>query len=141
MDGTTPIAPSVELMPVRMRSGLPIFLTACARISEVAAASEPWIASSLTCTPAWAPICSAFLMASAALSGPTVSTVTVLSPASGPSARLRADSMAYSSSSESRPSTPNRSVVLSDSLNVGSDVASGTYFTQTTMFTLARPLS
>src|SRR5450631_2912075 len=75
-------------------------------------------------------------MASAALSGPTVRTVTVLSPDPAPalSVSFRPASIAYSSSSESRPSTPNRSVVMSDSLNVRSDWASGTYLTQTTMF-------
>src|ERR1035437_9393552 len=85
------------------------------------------------------------MMASAALSEPMVSTVTLLSsPPSDPaalSASLRPASIAYSSSSESSPSTPNRSVVLSDSLNVGSDWASGTYLTQTTMFIAGCPLS
>ncbi len=42
-------------------------------------------------------------------------------------------STAYSSSSESSPSTPTRSTVLSSS-KCRSAVASGTYFTQTTMF-------
>ncbi len=46
--------------------------------------------------------------------------------------------MAYSSSSESSPSTPTRSVVLSLSTKVRSAWASGTYLTQTTMF--MRPL-
>jgi hypothetical protein len=47
-------------------------------------------------------------------------------------------STAYSSSSESRPGTPTRSTVLSDS-KCRSAVASGTYFTQTTMFIFGRP--
>ena len=51
----------------------------------------------------------------------------------------RACSTAYSSSSESRPSTPTRSTVLSDS-KWRSAVASGTYFTQTTMFMVVRRL-
>ena len=138
--GTTPIVPSVEAMPVTTRStaaSLPIFLIASASTSEVATASEPWMAASFTCTPLWAPICRAFLMASAAWSGPTVRTVTSPSPAS---TILRASSIAYSSSSDSRPSTFSRSVVLSDALNVRSAWASGTYLTQTTMFMGERPL-
>ena len=61
-------------MPHITRSGTPpvAFFTASASTSEVATASEPAIASSMTCTPLSAPICSAFLIASAALSGPTV---------------------------------------------------------------------
>ncbi len=131
------MVPSVEAMPVTTRSTSPIFLMASASTSEVAMASEPWMASSLTCTPLWAPICRAFLMASAAASGPTVSTVTSPSPAS---TIFRASSTAYSSSSDSRPSTFSRSVVLSDALNVRSAWASGTYLTQTTMFMGERPL-
>jgi len=52
MAGTTPIAPSVDAMPVRIRSGSPIFFTASARISEVATASDPWVALSWTWAPA-----------------------------------------------------------------------------------------
>ena len=132
--GTTPMTPSVEAIPVSTSSGAPsvAFLTASARMSEVATASEPWIASSLTWTPLWAPICRAFLIASAAPAGPTVTTVTSPSPAASTS--FRASSTAYSSSSESSPSTPSRSMVLSDSRNVRSDWASGTCLTQTTMF-------
>ena len=62
------MTPSVEDIPVSTSSGVPpvAFFTASASTSEVAAASEPWMASSSTCTPAWAPIWSAFLIASAA---------------------------------------------------------------------------
>src|SRR3954454_7109084 len=87
--------------------------------------------------PLSAPICSAFLIASAASSGPTVRAVTSTSSPPSPEAAFslswRACSTAYSSSSESRPGTPTRSTVLSDS-KCRSAVASGTYFTQTTMF-------
>ena len=72
-------------------------------------------------------------MASEASSGPTVSAVTVTSSPSAFSLSCSACSTAYSSSSESRPGTPTRSTVLSDS-KCRSAVASGTYFTQTTMF-------
>ena len=133
MAGTTLMEPSVEAMPVRTRSAPPILRIASASTSEVAGASEPWIASSLTCTPLSAPIRSALRMASAACSGPTVRTVTEDSP-SAACAIFSASSTAYSSSSDSRPSTPTRSVVLSASVNVRSDWASGTYLTQTTMF-------
>jgi hypothetical protein len=109
--------PSVEDIPVMTRSGLPIFSIALANNSEVASASEPWMASSMTCTPLSAPICRAFLIASEALSGPMVRTVTSPSPAS---TILRASSTAYSSSSESSPSTLTRSVVLSEALKVRS---------------------
>ena len=132
MVGTTPMAPSVEAIPVMTMSGRgSSFSIALASTNEVARESEPWIWSSTTWTARSAPICSAFFSASAACSGPTVSTVTSPSPASLTS---RASSMAYSSSSDSRPSTLTRSVVLSPSVKVRSAWASGTYLTQTTMF-------
>ena len=106
-----------------------IFLMASASTSDVANASEPWMASSTTWTPESAPICSALRTASAASSGPTVTTVTSPSPAS---MTCSACSTAYSSSSDSSPSTFSRSTVLS-ALNVRSAVASGTYFTATTI--------
>ncbi len=99
-----------------------IFSMALASTSEVARASEPWMASSCTCTAWWAPICSAFFVASDASAGPTVRTVTSLSVAS---AIFSASSTAYSSSSDSRPGTLVRSVVLSLSLKVRSAWASG----------------
>ena len=76
--GTTPMAPSVEAMPHTTRStgSTPIFSTALASTSEVASASEPAIASSMTWTPLSAPICSALRTASTAFSGPTHSAVT-----------------------------------------------------------------
>ena len=130
------MTPSVEAIPVMTRSGFgSSFSMAFARIVEVPSASVPWIWSSTTWTALSAPICSAFFSASDACSGPTVSTVTSPSPAS---VRRSASSMAYSSSSESSPSTPTRSVVLSLSTKVRSAWASGTYLTQTTMF--MRPL-
>ncbi len=133
MAGTTPMLPSVDAIPVSTRSGAS-FSSALAITSDVATASEPWIASSLTCTPASAPICSAFLTASRAASGPTVRTVTwTSSPAS---ASFTASSTAYSSSSDSRPSTASRSVVVS-SENARSPCASGTCLTQTTIFMLS----
>src|SRR5680860_47814 len=136
--GTTLIDPSVEAIPHTTRSqglSLPVFLIASASTSDVASASEPAIPSSTTWTPLSAPICRPFRIASAASAGPTVNTVTVTSP-SAPSLCFclicNACSMAYSSSSDNRPSTPSRSTVLSDS-KCRSAVASGTYFTQTTM--------
>src|SRR5690349_17240740 len=96
------------------------------------------MASSTTWTPESAPICSALRTASTAFSGPTVSAVTVMSSPSRFSRNCRACSTAYSSSSDSRPSTPTRSTVLSSS-NLRSAVASGTYFTQTTMFMVVWP--
>ena len=90
------------------------------------------MASSETRMPLSAPICRALRTASTAFSGPMQSAVTsVSSPAF--SFSWSACSTAYSSSSDSSPSTPTRSTVLSDS-NCRSAVASGTYFTQTTMF-------
>ncbi len=83
--------------------------------------------------PGRTPICSALRTASRAFSGPTVSAVTVCSSSSRFSVICRACSTAYSSSSDSRPSTPTRSTVPSDS-KCRSAVASGTCFTQTTMF-------
>ena len=129
---------SVEAMPHITTSTSPIFLIAAASTCEVASASEPAIASSTTWMPLSAPICRAFLMASAASSGPTVSAVTSTSSPSVFSLSCSACSTAYSSSSESRPGTPTRSTVLSDS-KCRSAVASGTYFTQTTMFMVKRP--
>ena len=112
----------------------PIFSTALASTSEVAIASEPAIASSTTWTPLSAPICSALRTASTAFSGPTVRRGDLgVVGSSAFSLIWSACSTAYSSSSDSRPSTPTRSTVLSDS-NCRSAVASGTYFTQTTMF-------
>ena len=105
---------------------------AWASTSEVATASDPCRASSFTCTALSAPICSDLRIAVSACSGPTVSTVTVLSPPAA-SDSLSASSTAYSSSSLSKPSTPTRSVVLSLALKVRSAWASGTYLTQTTM--------
>ena len=65
-------------MPHTTRSTSPtsIFSIAAASTLEVAIASEPAIASSTTCTPLSAPICSALRIASVAFSGPTQSTVT-----------------------------------------------------------------
>ena len=103
-------------------------------------ASEPAIASSTTWTPLSAPICSALRTASTACSGPTQSAVTSTSSAfSAFSLIWSACSTAYSSSSDSRPSTPTRSTVLSSS-KCRSPVASGTYFTQTTIFMAATAL-
>src|SRR3954447_12006809 len=132
--GTTPIDPSVEAIPQTTRSHAsspPIFEIASASTSEVASASDPAIASSTTCTPLSAPICKALRIASVACSGPTDRTGTVLSPVF--SLICSACSTAYSSSSESSPSTPTRSTVWSSS-KCRSAVASGTYFTHTTMF-------
>ena len=132
MAGTTDMMPSVEAMPVRTRSGRPIFSIALASTRDVAIASEPCRASSWTWTALSAPICSDLRIAVSACSGPTVSTVTELSPPAA-SLSLSASSTAYSSSSLSNPSTPTRSVVLSVGLNVRSAWASGTYLTQTTI--------
>ncbi|CAB4726077.1 unannotated protein [freshwater metagenome] len=130
--GTTLMPASVEAMPHMIRSAGPTFSIALASTSEVAMASEPAMASSMTWMPLSAPICSALRTASTAFSGPMHSAVTsVSSPAF--SLIWRACSTAYSSSSDRSPSTPTRSTVLSDS-NCRSAVASGTYFTQTTMF-------
>src|SRR6478609_1186807 len=138
--GTTLIPASVEARPPTTRStgvSAPIFSMALASTREVAAASDPAMASSITWTPLSAPICSALRTASRAFSGPTQSAVTVVS---SPAFSLicRDCSTPYSSSSDSRPSTPTRSTVLSDS-NCRSAVASGTYFTQTTMFMVVWP--
>src|SRR6478609_9598293 len=72
------------------------------------------MASSTTWTPESAPIWSDLRTASSAFS------------------------TAYSSSSDNNPSTPTRSTVKSSS-NLRSAVASGTYFTQTTMFMVVWP--
>ena len=79
--GTTLIEPSVEAMPhmTRRPAGSPTFSIALASTSEVATASEPAIASSMTWTPLSAPICSALRTASTAFSGPTQSAVTSVS--------------------------------------------------------------
>ena len=124
------MAPSVDAIPHSTRSGSAL-RTAAARISLVASASEPAIASSSTWIPADAPICSARLMASAASSGPTVRTTT--STPSPSSATRRACSTAYSSSSDSRPSVASRSTVWS-AAKPRSPVASGTCFTSTRIF-------
>ncbi len=136
--GTTLIEPSVDAMPQSTRSALCCSI-ALASTSEVAIASEPWIASSLMCTPSSAPICKDLRMAARASSGPIVTTTTWLSSASPASRIFSASSTAYSSSSDSTPSTPTRSTVLSE-LNVRSAVASGTYLTQTTIFMAGQAL-
>src|SRR3954452_2943513 len=138
--GTTDMEPSGDAMPQTTTSTFsplsPSFWIAAASTFEVAGASEPATASSTTCTPLSAPICSALRIASAACSGPTVRAVTVTDSGSAFFSFSCSDcSTAYSSSSDNSPGTPTRSTVLSDS-NFWSAVESGTYFTQTTMFML-----
>ncbi len=91
------------------------------------------MSSSFTCTALSAPIDNALRSASFASSGPTVSTVT--SAPSFAAAIRNACSTPYSSNSERSPSTESRSVVRS-SAKRRSPVASGTYFTQTTILKL-----
>ncbi len=132
--GTTPIEPSVDAMPQSTMSQPPILSIACASTCEVASASEPAMASSTTWTPESAPICSDLRTASAACSGPTVSTTTSPSSPGTASRIVSPSSTAYSSSSDSRPSTLVRSTVLSAASKPRLAVASGTCLTHTTIF-------
>src|SRR3954452_126212 len=130
--GITDICESVASAPHRTRSysSCP---SAAAITAEVAIASEPWIASSATCTALSAPIDSALRIASVAESGPTVSTVT------SPPSRSRtssASSMAYSSISLITLSAVARATVLSAGSSDRALPESGTCLTRTTMFTV-----
>src|SRR5690606_10114186 len=111
---------------------------ALASTRDVPMASVPCRSSSSTWIALSAPIDSALRSASLASSGPTVSTVTSTS-SSEFSEICSACSTAYSSSSESRPSTSSRSTVRS-SAKCRSPVASGTYFTVTTILKLTPAL-
>ncbi len=137
IEGTTDISASVEAMPVRMRSK-PVFSRALASTSEVARASEPCMAASVTWTALSPPMARALRSPSTALAGPTVRKTT--SDAVPASWRRAACSTAYSSSSESRPSTAPRSRVRSGA-NFHVAVGSGTYLTRTTIFMRVLPLS
>src|SRR3954469_4999686 len=130
--GMTLIWLSVASAPQRTRS-YSSCCSAAASTELICTASEPWIASSETCTALSAPMDRALRMASVAPSGPTVSTVT-----SPPCASLMvsASSMAYSSISLMTLSAEARATVLSDGSSLRSLPESGTCLTRTTMFTL-----
>src|SRR3954454_4942764 len=104
---------------------------AAASTELICTASEPWIASSETCTALSAPMDSALRLASVAVSGPTVRTVT-----SPPWASLMvsASSVAYSSISLITLSAEARATVLSAGSSFRSLPESGTCLTRTTMF-------
>ena len=71
IEGTTDISASVDDIPASTRSK-PRCSSAFASTSEVARASEPWMASSMTCTPRSPPMASALSNPSFASGGPTV---------------------------------------------------------------------
>ena len=134
--GITLICASVASAPHRIRSNSSC-PSAAASTADVWIASDPWIASSETCTALSAPIDSALRIASVAVSGPTVSTVT------SPPSRSRtssASSMAYSSISLITLSADARATVLSAGSSLRSLPESGTCLTRTTMF-IARSTS
>src|SRR3954469_5113233 len=133
--GITDICASVASAPHRIRSYSSCD-RAAASTAEVAIASEPWMASSETCTALSAPIDSALRIASVAESGPTVRTVT--SPPSRSRTRS-ASSMACSSISLITLSAVARATVLSAGSSARALPESGTCLTRTTMF-MVRPL-
>ena len=133
--GTTLIRASVDSVPQITRSYAPSAIT-LARTDDVARASEPASALSLTKIASFAPMESALRTASVARSGPIEITVTVCAPPSSlppcASAMRRASSTAYSSRSLRTASTFSRS--RSPLTIFFSAHESGTCLTQTAIF-------